>query len=352
MSDQPRLYIAGIGMITPVGFDAPSTAAAVKAGISAYAESDFYDDEFNKIKLATVPEAILDDCLNEELLRGELDSRQARMLQLSKSAIEEIKPKMPKNGKIPLILSVPEQDENTDCKLEKTFIENLVLQSDINIDLNASRIVSNGRSGGLVAIKLAFRVLESTGVQFVLVGGIDTFFDKNKLDILASSGRLLTNEAVDGFVPGEAAAFILLTTNSSHMGMQNLPSLFEPGLGEEEGHIYSETNYTGDGLSDAVRTAISLACVSGIKKIYTSMNGEHFWAKEYGVAVSRNRQAFDEDVKHEHPAEFYGDAGAATGVILVGLAVVDMRLYNYRAPCLICCSSDRVFRSAIITMAE
>jgi 3-oxoacyl-[acyl-carrier-protein] synthase I len=44
MSDNtPKLYIAGMGMITPVGANVAMTAASVEAGISAYGESRYCD---------------------------------------------------------------------------------------------------------------------------------------------------------------------------------------------------------------------------------------------------------------------------------------------------------------------
>ncbi len=348
MSNTPKLYIAGMGMITPVGFDTASTAAAVRAGVSTYAETDYYDDEYNKIKMAVVPDEALENCLEEGLLQGELTAQKARMLQLAKLALTEIKPKLPKHTPLPLFLAAPEQTGESTQSLNRAFLENLALQTGINLDLEVCRIVSSGRAGGLSAIRLAFLYIESTSAKVVLVGGVDTFYDKERLETLVADKRLLCGEAVDGFVPGEAAAFLLLTNDPSYMNVPSMPRIYEPGIGVENGHCHSKQTYTGDGLSSAMKVAISQADAPRIATIYSSMNGEHFWAKEYGVAVTRNRTALEEHVRHEHPAEFYGDVGAASGPLLVGLAAENFAHSESGCHCLVCCSSDNEFRGAIV----
>jgi hypothetical protein len=41
MSDTLKIYIAGMGMITPAGANVAMTSATVKAGICRYAESEY-----------------------------------------------------------------------------------------------------------------------------------------------------------------------------------------------------------------------------------------------------------------------------------------------------------------------
>ena len=45
MSTAPMVYVAGVGMITPVGVNTPMTAAAVKAGVSGYQASSYYTED-------------------------------------------------------------------------------------------------------------------------------------------------------------------------------------------------------------------------------------------------------------------------------------------------------------------
>lgn len=353
MSDQSKLYIAGMGMITPIGAHTAMTAAAVRAGVSGYTECNFFDEDFNKVRMATVPDEALENCLDEEVLIGPMSARHARMLQMAKLAIRDISPKLPKDQKLPLFLAGPEPLAANDQALKMSFIKNLAVQTGINIDFEKCRINSVGRAGGLANLKLAFRFFESTDAKYALVGGVDSFYDKDALDYFVARKRLLGREAMDGFIPGEAAAFLLLTKEPSAAGTaERLPFIFEPANGSERGHMYSNETYTGDGLATAVTGAIGNARTSKIKTLYSSMNGESFFAKEHGVAMIRNHDAFDEKVKIEHPADCFGDLGAASGIVMVALSAMSILTKKGVAPFLVCCSSDREYRSAVVVHAS
>ena len=82
-----------------------------------------------------------------------------------------------------------------------------------------------------------------------------------------------------------------------------------------------------------------------ISRIFSSMNGERYWGKEWGVAYLRNQQAFLPEHSLVHPADCFGDIGAAAGSILLGLAA------RSDGPSIVYCSSDRGQRSALIVAA-
>lgn len=54
------------------------------------------------------------------------------------------------------------------------------------------------------------------------------------------------------------------------------------------------------------------------------MNGEHFWSKEFGVAMVRHFKTRQKDISVVHPADCYGDLGCATSPVLLGLAAMDL----------------------------
>ena len=58
MSGQAKVYIAGIGMITPVGADTAMTAAAVRARVSGYQASRHYNQQSQRITMAGVPDEV------------------------------------------------------------------------------------------------------------------------------------------------------------------------------------------------------------------------------------------------------------------------------------------------------
>lgn len=350
MSDKPAVYVAGIGMITPLGANAAMTAAMVNAGMSAYKNSDFYLDNDEPIRLALVPQTLLDDSLEETTVADRLSERQVRLLQLAKLALAQLAPTLPNNPPLPLFLAAPEQLIDGDRPIDKAFLDLLAKQTGTKLDLATSRILSTGRAGGLAAINLAFRLFDSSDHRFALIGGVDSFYDSALLKLLMDQERLLVGDNMDGFIPGEGAAFLLLAKQPTPMppNTRRAIQLYEPGQASEPGHRASQEIYRGDGLTTACATALANAPQGKIQILYSSMNGEHFFAKEHGVALIRHRESLADDLKIEHPADGLGDLGAAFGPTAIGLTAVNLLNDKIPSPCLIYCSADRDARSAIV----
>ena len=68
--------------------------------------------------------------------------------------------------------------------------------------------------------------------------------------------------------------------------------------------------------------------------------------KNGGVAASRNHADLDGNLRFEHPADCFGDTGAAVGPILMGLAASGMMAGALPSPALIWCSSEGRQRAA------
>ena len=81
------------------------------------------------------------------------------------------------------------------------------------------------------------------------------------------------------------------------------------------------------------------------------MNGESHWGKEWGVAFIRNRPAFVEGHSMLHPADCYGEIGAACGPMMVALAALGLRTGRSRGPALVYASSDSGPRAACTLQA-
>jgi 3-oxoacyl-[acyl-carrier-protein] synthase-1 len=69
------------------------------------------------------------------------------------------------------------------------------------------------------------------------------------------------------------------------------------------------------------------------------------------VSFIRNRAAFLPDHHIHHPADCLGDAGAASGPIMLGLAAHGLHDLYRRGPCLVYCSSDRGQRAVLAANA-
>ena len=126
---------------------------------------------------------------------------------------------------------------------------------------------------------------------------------------------------MDGFIPGEGAAFCVLSGE---------PSL---GAGPESSSTVRLRPWTRaiDTGRRRPRVKASLTHSAQLRQrswqlpapigtTFAGFNGESFDAKIWGVARLRHNDLFSPSMAIEHPADKYGDAGAATGAILLALA--------------------------------
>lgn len=350
MSDQPKAYIAGMGMITSIGGSAITTAAAVRARRKGTRISETYKNRACKpITLATVPDAALPEFAGELQTSEDINLPVGRMLLMAHATLEDILGFYPQTHPLPVMLAGPAAYTGQEAPFSHAFLDLLTTQTGIEFDRPNSRLLAVGRSGVLVGIDMAMKYLTLETGDYVLVGGVDSCQDTDWLSRLDAQDRIRTEDSKDSFIPGEAAGFLLLTNKperAQRFGNFKI-RLSAPGLAEEPGHLYSEEPYRGDGLAHAFRTALANAPGQTIQTIYSSMNGEHHWAKELGVAQTRNSHSIAEDVKIEHPADCLGDTGAAAGAVLVGLAALDLQKGWRKGPALVYCSSDHAPRAAL-----
>lgn len=345
----PRVYVAGAGMITPVGANTEMTAAMVRAGVNKYEDSIHYNKDYNPMKMALVPDKALPPLADKLEATKDITARQKRMLRLLTPALEEAMVSYVQKEPIPLFLAGPESLPECPAPNHEKFIDYLMVQTKVDLDRKNSRFFATGRAGGLQAIELAFRYFEATGKDFILIGGVDSYQDHYLLNTLDMEGRVKAEGVMDGFAPGEAAGFLLLASENGLKKLKQKPGtiIFLPGLSDEVGHRYSKEPYKGDGLAESFRLAITYGAGMPIKAIYASLNGENFGVKEYGVATMRNSAAFDSAYKLEHPADSFGDVGAAIGPIMLGLISREKK-GNYLAYC----SSENQSRAAVSVMVQ
>src|SRR5262249_54165271 len=157
---------------------------------------------------------------------------------------------------------------------------------------------------GLMALQEALELLEERPGALALVGGVDTYLDAALLRSLEEQRRLMTGSNRDGFFPGEGAAFLLLGSPGTAARAQRAPlaEVLAVALGRERGHRESPQPYLGDGLAEAFRGLFASipAGTPRVGCVYAGLNGEHFWAKEWGVAFTRSAERFAQDVEVEH----------------------------------------------------
>jgi 3-oxoacyl-[acyl-carrier-protein] synthase-1 len=345
------VFVVGVGMLTPIGLTAKETAASARAGTARFTPTEMRDRRFDKFTLAQVPEDGLPPLADALARETGPTLREHRLIRLGAMPLRECLSGLSASGITPpLCVALPEMATKRPIQPAR-FLDRFAVQVEGAFDPARSDASHSGRAGGLVALAQAASAIQQGVADFVIAGGVDTHRDPYVLGTLDLEGRVKSLLHNDAFVPGEAAAFVLLA-GARAAAAHRLPliaRLSPVALGFEPGHLYSPEPYRGEGLAATVAQLVDGGVVEApIAEVYSSMNGESHWAKEWGVTYLRNRAAFKPTHGTHHPADCYGDPGAASAPLLLGLAALGIDARYRAAPALVYASSDRGQRAAVL----
>lgn len=350
MDDAPLLYLSGMGMVNAIGGSVSMVSAAAGAGINRYTLSRFVDDGGNPIRLAPVPDEVFDHpgwALDEGDFHSEPQDHAIKMALHALGQVAE-QGAFPKQA--PLILAMNEPELCADCLPLDKFNANLALSGHDWLLPELLRSLHTGRAAGLEAVAFGYDYLAEAYPQGMVIGASDSPNNYTRLRIPEQQNRLLTLGPNDGYAPGEGAAFVVLTADPARALEENgqIILVHPPGLAWEAGHWFCDEPYRGEGLDVAFKAALAGYKGPAIHSIYSSMNGERYWAKEYGVAMTRNRDRLGDDVQLVHPAEHFGDLGSAAAPSLLALAAFDLLKSAKAQSHMVYSSSDAGLRGALI----
>ncbi len=181
------------------------------------------------------------------------------------------------------------------------------------------RAYPGGHAGVARALREAAENVRAGRCEHALVGACDSWLDPDRLQAIADAGRLKTRNEPVGFTPGEAAVFLLLERPAAARGGREPPPALLSDLREEieENALGADRPPTGRALARAVEGSLGQG---GRGTIYADLNGEVYRATEWGMAQTRIPPAALEGWKRELPAASFGDVGAASPLLAVGLA--------------------------------
>lgn len=339
--------LASAGALCAVGLTVPEAAAAVRSRLMLFESGPLYGPNFEPFTLAQLPEAALPALSADADRTAGLTSRELRLLRLAARPLEECMSDVGKEAaRTPLFLTLPERETPIPMEPER-LLALLASQAPGTFDVARSVATWRGRAGGLLALGTAVDLVSSGKERAILVGAVDTFRDPWLLATLHGEGRVKSSQNLDGFVPGEGAAFVLVSREPI-ASRPPLARLSPVSYGDEPGHLGSSEPYLGEGLANVVTPLLAhLALPTPIGTIWSTMNGESHWGKEWGVAYLRNSAAFDPDYAMEHPADCVGDLGAAAGLFGVILAAHGLQAGTRAGPALCYASNDGALRSAL-----
>lgn len=303
------LSVISSGMVTAVGLTAKATSAAVRAAINRTVDTRFKDRGGEWILGASVP---LDapwcglkklEVLATTAIRECLSNAQGGMPQ-----------------RIPLLLCVAEADRAGRIDGIESLLDRV--QGRLGFPLApGSTILPQGRVGGVAALQLARTMIHEQGIGYCLVAGVDSYLVGRTLASYEARRRLLTSMNSNGFIPGEAAAAVLVGAPEVTASADVLCTGF--GFGRERATVESEEPLRSDGLVVALRELERDGGVSleDAEYRYTDCSGEQYWFKQDRLAVMRTRRQLRPRFDHLHPADCIGEVGAAVVPCVLGLAL-------------------------------
>jgi len=311
----PSVAIIAAGMVTGVGLSAPASCAAIRAGIDGFAETRFmFDGEW--LIGCEVP--------LDPPIRG-----RAKLVRMAAMAVEECLGAIPaiKPEDVPLILALAETDRPGRFDgLDASVLADVA--SELKMRLHpSSAVISKGRIGGVHALQQA-AALVLGGRPAAIVAGVDTYLVAPTLTHLHAQRRLLTADNSDGFIPGEAAAAVVITTEAA-AGPPDKPRLrfIGAGYGTEPAPLGSDKPFRADGMVEALRKAFEGA-ERGYEHVdyrMTDLSGEQFYFKEAALAMTRTMRVRKENFFIWHPADCVGQVGAAIVPACLGVALAAAR---------------------------
>jgi 3-oxoacyl-[acyl-carrier-protein] synthase I len=221
-----------------------------------------------------------------------------------------------------------------------------------------NRHLSFGEHAGFAgALQIAADMLASGQLDRCLVGAADSLLDPEFLLAGAVSGLVKTSVNPTGFVPGEAAAFILVekASEARHQGARPLASFLCGPLVRGAFDRFSEEPPDGAVLARAIRDLLARQPRhSDVALVIGDLNGDECRARNWGNALVRLRNSHGlADAPMWIPALGFGETGSASGAVGLCLAARAIeRGHLGRGAALTWLSDESGAGAAIMIMSE
>jgi 3-oxoacyl-[acyl-carrier-protein] synthase-1 len=348
MNDSEHVYIIGVGAQTSLGRTAATTAAAVRAGISGASEHPTCIDRSGEpMVVCRAPWLPVELGGIERFVSLGTDAALAAVACVTNAT--GLRP-------ISLLVGLPESRYGRPLGLDAGLTGRLVDRLSQRAAIGQVTALPWGHAAGLVALDQARASIQRGDTDMCLVGGIDSYLEVETLEWIEDSNQLHSNDNSWGFIPGEAAGFLLLASpRAAHiLKARALARLLGSGTSREECMIKTRTVCVGLGLTRALRQALSSSPEAApIDQVVCDLNGEPYRADEFAFASVRLTKHLATPGEFIAPASRWGDVGAASGPLFAALAVESASRGYARGPRhVLCASSEGGHRGAAYLAVE
>lgn len=313
------IYIVALGASTPVGRNAWSSAAAVRAGISGFTQHPYMIDTAGEPMRAAIAPWL-------DIGITGLERFKALLFPAIDQALEPIIQTPAPRPRVALSLGLPSPRPGLSDKLQSELID--ALGGKYRDTFAAVAAFPSGHAAGLLALEAAAKQLLQGRFDACVVAGVDSYLEPETLEWLEECDQLHGAGPLHnawGFIPGEAAGAVLIMHHEFVERLKLSPMARVIGLGSafEPKRIKTETVCIGEGLTQAFRNALqTLPEGAKITDVFCDMNGEPYRGDEYGFTCLRTKEYFESASDFTAPADCWGDVSAASGPLYIGLATI------------------------------
>lgn len=307
----------GLGAATPIGRDAWSTAAAVRAKVSGFTNHPFMIDTVGEpMRVALAPWLDVD-------VTG-VDRFEALLVPAIDQALAEAAGRL-SDLRVLLCVGLPAPRPGLPGDLAASLSRALAKR--YAAVFSAFRMFPNGHAAGLLALNEAGRQLSRDGCDLCVVAGVDSYVEPETLEWIEECDQFHGAGAQNnawGFIPGEASGALLVAgRRAAKPFAPALARVAGVGLGIEPNRIKTDTVCIGLGLTAAFHDAFSmLPDGEAVSDIYCDLNGEPYRADEYGFACLRRGSRLTSASDFHAPADCLGDVSAAGGPLSIALSAI------------------------------
>jgi len=204
-------------------------------------------------------------------------------------------------------------------------------------------IYTDGRTGTLRALRSAMDAIQAGTIDQAVILAVDSAVDEERMLRWMDQRRLKTSEDPAGFIAGEAAVAVVLSSPRGARGPRTL--LTAPTVAHEAEQ--AQQRPIGQALAQVLEAAATHA-PSGIGCLISDMNGEDAAALDYGAALARTPADSPlRTCRHVMPAVSFGETGAASPLLGLLLArQAQRRGYGGRGDAVVSVSADNGIRAA------
>ncbi len=345
MSTPMKLAVLGAGAVTSVGNSLPATAAAIRAGLN-----NFHDTQFETDSGEPVIGAELGLYGGERRTRVGGAQRLADALTFAvREAIAGASIQQPLPPSVPLLFLG--DDQRPAPLVSAVQLCHAALAPMFEQPNRMHLQAFTGGEAGCVDALITARDFLAKGAPFVLIAAADSWLRASDIAEALRHQRLLDAELGSGFVPGEAAAAVVLGRETPGAVLEILGM----GLAEETDGLLSDHPCSGKGLAQATRLALmdSGLAPHDIHLRMSDAAGEPYFAEELAYAWARLLRSPQPPMHAQlFPASHVGHVGCAFGPLMLALAWQYAKRERLPGPkVLIQLSSSHTLRGAIAAHA-